>query len=117
MKKVLLAALLATASIHAQDAPRITTAGEGPDPWFGTFSIIAFDPSTSELGVGVQSRAFGAGARGPCAEGCRRQWAGVGGGPGVSICKAGCGRRRDAGVGEPPIRPQGDRTARTGSVA
>ena len=37
-------------------------AGDGPDPWFGTFSIIAFDPATNELGVGVQSRAFGAGA-------------------------------------------------------
>ena len=40
-------------------------AGDGPDPWFGTFSIIAFDPATNELGVGVQSRAFGAGAAVP----------------------------------------------------
>lgn len=39
----------------------------GPDPWFGTFSIIAFDPATQELGVGVQSRAFGAGAAVPYA--------------------------------------------------
>jgi uncharacterized Ntn-hydrolase superfamily protein len=38
------------------------------DPWFGTFSIIAFDPATSELGVGVQSRAFGAGAAVPYAK-------------------------------------------------
>ena len=58
MKKVLLAAVLATATIHAQ----------GPDPWFGTFSIIAFDPATNELGVGVQSRAFGAGAAVPYAK-------------------------------------------------
>jgi uncharacterized Ntn-hydrolase superfamily protein len=57
MKKALLAALLATATIHAQ-----------PDPWFGTFSIIAFDPATNELGVGVQSRAFGAGAAVPYAK-------------------------------------------------
>jgi uncharacterized Ntn-hydrolase superfamily protein len=38
------------------------------DPWFGTFSIIAFDPATNELGVGVQSRAFGAGAAVPYAK-------------------------------------------------
>lgn len=58
MKKVLLA-LLATATLCAQDAP---------DPWFGTFSIIAFDPATNEFGVGVQSRAFGAGAAVPYAK-------------------------------------------------
>ena len=34
----------------------------GQETWFGTFSIIAFDPATNQLGVGVQSRAFGAGA-------------------------------------------------------
>jgi len=39
-----------------------------PDPWFGTFSIIAFDPATNEFGVGVQSRAFGAGAAVPYAK-------------------------------------------------
>lgn len=66
MKKVLLA-LLASTSLYAQDAPRVTTAGD-PDPWFGTFSIIAFDPATNELGVGVQSRAFGAGAAVPYAK-------------------------------------------------
>jgi uncharacterized Ntn-hydrolase superfamily protein len=38
------------------------------DPWFSTFSIIAFDPATSELGVAVQSRAFGAGAAVPYAK-------------------------------------------------
>ena len=38
------------------------------DPWFSTFSIIAFDPATSELGVGVQSRAFAAGAAVPYAK-------------------------------------------------
>ncbi|MBI4472836.1 MAG: DUF1028 domain-containing protein, partial [Acidobacteria bacterium] len=37
------------------------------DPWFSTFSIIAYDPVTKELGVGVQSRAFGAGAAVPYA--------------------------------------------------
>ena len=68
MKKILIAILLATTSLYAQDAPRITPAGDGPDPWFGTFSIIAFDPATNELGVGVQSRAFGAGAAVPYAK-------------------------------------------------
>src|SRR6187399_2902685 len=63
MKRMLFAALLATTSLYAQDAPPVT-----PDPWFGTFSIIAVDPATSELGVGVQSRAFGAGAAVPYAK-------------------------------------------------
>lgn len=38
------------------------------ETWFSTFSIIAYDPVTNELGVGVQSRAFGAGAAVPWAE-------------------------------------------------
>ena len=42
--------------------------GIAADPWFGTFSIIALDPATSELGVGVQARAFGAGAAVPYAK-------------------------------------------------
>jgi uncharacterized Ntn-hydrolase superfamily protein len=67
MKRVLIAALLATTSLYAQDAPRVTPAATS-DPWFGTFSIIAFDPATNELGVGVQSRAFGAGAAVPYAK-------------------------------------------------
>ena len=40
----------------------------GQETWFGTFSIIAFDPATNQLGVGVQSRAFGAGAIVPWVE-------------------------------------------------
>jgi uncharacterized Ntn-hydrolase superfamily protein len=68
MKRLLLAALLATTPLYAQDAPRVTLAVSEPDPWFGTFSIIAFDPATGELGVGVQSRAFGAGAAVPDAK-------------------------------------------------
>ncbi len=68
MKRFLIAAVLASTTLYAQDAPRITAAGDGPDPWFGTFSIIAFDPATNELGVGVQSRAFGAGAAVPYAK-------------------------------------------------
>lgn len=61
MHRLLIALLLFTASpVAAQD--------EGPDPWFSTFSIIAVDPATSELGVGVQSRAFAAGAAVPFAK-------------------------------------------------
>ena len=65
MIRLLIVALLATAAVQAQDAP---TAHSAVDPWFGTFSIIAFDPATNELGVGVQSRAFGAGAAVPYAK-------------------------------------------------
>ena len=43
-------------------------APESADPWFGTFSIVAFDPETNELGIAVQSRAFGAGAAVPYAK-------------------------------------------------
>jgi uncharacterized Ntn-hydrolase superfamily protein len=66
MKRLLIALLLAAAAVDAQDAPSRHL--DGIDPWFGTFSIIAFDPVTNELGVGVQSRAFGAGAAVPYAK-------------------------------------------------
>ena len=38
-----------------------------PPRWFATFSIIAFDPATSDFGVAVQSHAFTAGAAVPYA--------------------------------------------------
>lgn len=66
MKNVLLALIVTAATLHAQDARPPSL--DGIDPWFGTFSIIAFDPVTNELGVGVQSRAFGAGAAVPYAK-------------------------------------------------
>ena len=40
----------------------------GADVPVGTFSIVAFDPETQELGVAVQSRAFSVGAGVPWAE-------------------------------------------------
>lgn len=68
MKRVLIALVLTVATLNAQDEKTRQTVGDGPDPWFGTFSIIAFDPATNEFGVGVQSRAFGAGAAVPYAK-------------------------------------------------
>src|SRR4051812_23040301 len=64
MKTLLLTLLLAAPC--ADQEPMAPAAG--PDPWFSTFSIIAFDPATNELGVGVQSRAFAAGAAVPYAK-------------------------------------------------
>ena len=61
MRTLLVALLLAAVPSTAQDGARA-------DPWFSTFSIIAFDPATNELGVGVQSRAFAAGAAVPFAK-------------------------------------------------
>lgn len=46
------------------DAAVVATA----EPYVSTFSIIAYDPTTKQLGVGVQSRAFGAGAIVPWAK-------------------------------------------------
>lgn len=63
---VLLAA--AVSFVAAADRPGAVAPDDGADPWFGTFSIIAVDPATQELGVGVQSRAFGAGAAVPYAK-------------------------------------------------
>jgi uncharacterized Ntn-hydrolase superfamily protein len=58
VRALILALLVAAVPCIAQEA----------DPWFSTFSIIAFDPATNGLGVGVQSRAFAAGAAVPFAK-------------------------------------------------
>jgi uncharacterized Ntn-hydrolase superfamily protein len=62
--RLLLALVLAAVPSATQEADGT----RGADPWFSTFSIIAFDPATNELGVGVQSRAFAAGAAVPFAK-------------------------------------------------
>jgi uncharacterized Ntn-hydrolase superfamily protein len=67
MRHVILLLALVALPCAAQQ-PADTKAATVSDPWFGTFSIIAFDPATNELGVGVQSRAFGAGAAVPFAK-------------------------------------------------
>ncbi|HUE85927.1 MAG TPA: DUF1028 domain-containing protein, partial [Vicinamibacterales bacterium] len=67
MRRVLLFLFLAAVvPTAAQDRADVNSAA-ATDPWFGTFSIIAFDPATDELGVATQSRAFGAGAAVPYA--------------------------------------------------
>ena len=66
MRAFLVLALIATVPCLAQDAGLRSDAHT--DPWFSTFSIIAFDPATRELGVAVQSRAFAAGAAVPFAK-------------------------------------------------
>lgn len=66
MTRIAAAALLVALVVGNQAT--VGRAPDGPDPWFGTFSIIAVDPVTKELGVGVQSRAFGAGAAVPYAK-------------------------------------------------
>ncbi len=66
MRPLLFLLLLSAAPWIAQQPS--STPSSPPDPWFGTFSIIAFDPATGEHGIGVQSRAFGAGAAVPYAK-------------------------------------------------
>ena len=59
MRRLVLATLLVSlaAALPAQQ-----------EEWISTFSIVAFDPATNQLGVGVQSRAFAAGAIVPYAK-------------------------------------------------
>ena len=64
MRRFLLVFLLAGASAFGQHTVDI----QEDEEFYSTFSIIAFDPATGELGVGVQSRAFRAGAAVPWAE-------------------------------------------------
>ncbi|MBA3271433.1 MAG: DUF1028 domain-containing protein [Acidobacteria bacterium] len=67
MRLLLFCLALSAAPALAQQ-PAVQLAPPAADPWFGTFSIIAYDPGTGELGIGVQSRAFGAGAAVPYAK-------------------------------------------------
>lgn len=61
--------LIALTLLSVSGAPIAQPAADsGGDPWFSTFSLIAFDPATNDFGVGVQSRAFGAGAAVPYAK-------------------------------------------------
>jgi hypothetical protein len=60
-------ALAVSARASAQTADVGVDNPSKPARWFATFSIIAFDPATNDLGVGVQSHAFTAGAAVPYA--------------------------------------------------
>jgi hypothetical protein len=65
VKRFVLLAVLAVAvcaRASAQSADVGVDDPSGPVRWFATFSIIAFDPATNDLGVAVQSHAFTAGA-------------------------------------------------------
>src|SRR5262245_12765259 len=68
MRRVVLAAMLILCvgvTVWAQVADAGLDDPSKPPRWFATFSIIAFDPATNDLGVGVQSKAFTAGAAVP----------------------------------------------------
>ncbi len=70
MKRCALMVALMTAiagRVGAQSADAGVDDPSKPARWFATFSIIAFDPDTGDLGVGVQSHAFTAGAAVPYA--------------------------------------------------
>ena len=65
MTRIFVATLIATALAPSQRAgaqDRRDLAGEGEEGIVATFSIVARDPATEELGVAVQSRAFRAAA-------------------------------------------------------
>lgn len=68
LPNILALGLFVAVPAAAQEPPPSADQHAAVDPWFSTFSIIAFDPATGEFGVGVQSRAFGAGAAVPFAK-------------------------------------------------
>lgn len=70
MKRFVLLSIVAVAICARAVAQRADVGVDDPSRpgrWFATFSIIAFDPATNDLGVGVQSHAFTAGAAVPYA--------------------------------------------------
>jgi uncharacterized Ntn-hydrolase superfamily protein len=54
--------VVATAAASAERASSQSVEGDDPN-YLATYSIIAVDPETGELGIGVQSKAFAAGNR------------------------------------------------------
>jgi uncharacterized Ntn-hydrolase superfamily protein len=70
MKRCVLLSVLAVAVCARASAQSPDVGVDDPSRpvrWFATFSIIAFDPATNDLGVAVQSHAFTAGAAVPYA--------------------------------------------------
>lgn len=80
-------------SLRSQDTP--PSGGAPTLPPVATFSIVAFDPATGELGVGVQSKFFGVGSVVPWAEAkvgaiATQSYANVGYGPqGLALLRSG----------------------------
>jgi uncharacterized Ntn-hydrolase superfamily protein len=70
--RVALALLLCSATLHCSAppsaAPRAPSSADPDAPPVATFSIVAFDPDTQELGIAVQSRFLGVGAVVPWAK-------------------------------------------------
>ena len=70
MKRIVFVFLLVLAGSARSFAQTVDAGIDDPSKparWFATFSIIAFDPATNDLGVAVQSHAFTAGAAVPYA--------------------------------------------------
>ncbi|MCU1383146.1 MAG: hypothetical protein JWL71_1843 [Acidobacteria bacterium] len=64
---LLMLSLVGTARVFGQTIDAGVDDPSKPARWFATFSIIAFDPTTKDFGVAVQSHAFTAGAAVPYA--------------------------------------------------
>jgi uncharacterized Ntn-hydrolase superfamily protein len=60
--------LFAFAVLHAGETPRQVAAAKNADSEVHTFSIVAFDPATGDLGVAVESKYFGVGSVVPWAK-------------------------------------------------
>ncbi len=69
MRRMVPLAVVALMAIPLPAAPQATSAEIYDPNYLGTFSIIGRDPDTGELGMGVQSKAFGAGNRAMHAKG------------------------------------------------
>jgi uncharacterized Ntn-hydrolase superfamily protein len=70
MKRLVLRSILALAVCGRVSAQSLDAGLDDPSKsarWFATFSIIALDPATNDLGVAMQSHAFTAGAAVPYA--------------------------------------------------
>ena len=63
MRRTVPIAVIALMAIPLPASPQAMSSEIYDPNYLGTFSIIGRDPATGELGMGVQSKAFGAGNR------------------------------------------------------